>query len=931
VIVDGLISLALLIILGLPLAGIISIVFAFMARSRLAAIETRLAALETVRSDRMVVQSLEARLNALEAGRTAAGSAASTTDQPLPADGGPPRADGPRGAGVPRGPPPSAGAAPGLPPSTGNAGAAARPPVSVPPVALPRVPPSVLPDLEERFGTRWVVLAGGLALALGGIFLVRYSIEQGWIGPAFRVALGALLGGALIAVGERLRRRENLQGMSGLLSVPIPSILTAAGTTVCYATVFAAYALYSFIGPAAAFVLLGFVALVTLGAALLHGPALAALGLIGAEVTPLLVRTDVPNYWALYVYLAVVTAAAFALARLRLWRWLTVTAVAFSLFWSLPGLAGVTSAVVAPHVFHAVAGFGLAAVFIVAGLFLGPAAEPGRIDVVSSGAVTVYLFVAALIVVASNNDLLALVPFALLVAMSVAIAWRSDAATAALPAAALLSALVIVAWAVEPEVGHLVGSGPGNGLGLQPSEADVAMHFALGAFFAGLFGIAGYRTQGRYAQAAIPLLWSTTAVLAPLAVVMALYYRIHGLERSLPFAAIALGLAAWFAVAAERLGSGEPRPGVPAAAALHAAGSAAALTLALTFSLEKGWLTVGLALMALATAWVSDKRPLPQLRWIAAAAAVLVLARIVWEPRIVGADLGTTPFFNWLLYGYGVPALAFWSAGYLLRRRIDDVPSRTLDAAAILFTVLFAVLEIRHAMNGGDVYRMASAPGETALHVCVGLALAIGLEWLRQRTRNIVYDAGALIIAVVTLMLILIEVFGDKNPRISGAPVGGVFVNLILLDYGLPAALAVTLALVARHTRPMPYRIGAAATAVVLALTYLTLEVMRLYHGPQLTGPVSDPESYTFSAVWLAFGVVLLTVGVPLASKPTRLASAAVVGLATAKVFLIDLASLAGIWRALSFIGLGLVLVGIGYLYQRLLFPPRPAVAPEST
>ena len=43
--------------------------------------------------------------------------------------------------------------------------------------------------------------------------------------------------------------------------------------------------------------------------------------------------------------------------------------------------------------------------------------------------------------------------------------------------------------------------------------------------------------------------------------------------------------------------------------------------------------------------------------------------------------------------------------------------------------------------------------------------------------------------------------------------------------------------------------------------------------------------------------------------------------LTVAKVFLFDMADLAGIWRALSFIGLGLVLVGIGYLYQRVLFP----------
>jgi len=73
--------------------------------------------------------------------------------------------------------------------------------------------------------------------------------------------------------------------------------------------------------------------------------------------------------------------------------------------------------------------------------------------------------------------------------------------------------------------------------------------------------------------------------------------------------------------------------------------------------------------------------------------------------------------------------------------------------------------------------------------------------------------------------------------------------------------------------------------------------------------------------------VVLLMVGLLLDSKPARLASAAVVVLTVAKVFLIDMADLDGIWRALSFIGLGLVLVGIGYLYQRLLFPPRSAVA----
>jgi uncharacterized membrane protein len=80
-----------------------------------------------------------------------------------------------------------------------------------------------------------------------------------------------------------------------------------------------------FYRPGAAFILLGIVALLTLAAALLHGPALAGLGVVGALVTPLLVASDKPDYWALYIYIAIVTAAAFALARARLWRWLAVT------------------------------------------------------------------------------------------------------------------------------------------------------------------------------------------------------------------------------------------------------------------------------------------------------------------------------------------------------------------------------------------------------------------------------------------------------------------------------------------------------------------------------------------------------------------------------------------------------------------------------
>jgi uncharacterized membrane protein len=800
------------------------------------------------------------------------------------------------------------------------------------PPAAPELPaPSAIPaaaapssTLEERFGTQWVVWIGGIALALGGIFLVRYSIEQGLLGPGVRIFLAAIFAGLLITAGEWARRNELAAGIIAIPSQHIPSILTAAGTVAAYATVYAAFALYGFLSPTAAFILLGLVALATLAAALLHGPALAGLGIAGAFVTPLLVPSASPNYWALYIYLAIVTASAFALARLRLWRWLAITGVVLGTFWTFPGVVYPHVDALSAHLFHVVAGFALSAAMIVSGLLFGPSIEPGKIDEISSGAIGAYLFAATMLVIASAHDSLALAIFTILTAATVVITWRADASLWALPAAGLMVVLVMLHWAVPVIVDQLVLA-PGVTRGAIPGPpTGTASHLTLGLAFAALFGGSGYAAQGRSENPFIALLWSATAVVTPIAILIVLYLRVAEFDRSIPFAGLALILAALYGYATELLGSRSPRPGLATAAAIFAAGAVAALALALTFALDKGWLTVGLALMVPGIAWVSERRPLPALRYLAAAVIMLVLLRVGYEPRIVGDDVGTAPFFNWILYGYGIPAASFWYAGYLLRRRADDVPARMADSAAILFTVLLAVLEIRHYMNNGNIFRQSTALAEVAMQVSVGLAMTIGLERLRLRTNSVIHDGGALLIFALTLAAIVFGLALALNPQFTGRPVGGAFFNLVLLGYGIPAVLAAILALVVRSSRPLAYRGIAATAAVGLTLAYLSLEIRTLFHGAILTrGVTTDAEQYTYSAVWLMFGVLLLLAGFLLRSQPARLASAAVVAITIGKVFFIDMAGLTGIFRALSFIGLGAVLVGIGWLYQRMLFPAR--------
>jgi uncharacterized membrane protein len=75
--------------------------------------------------------------------------------------------------------------------------------------------------------------------------------------------------------------------------------------------------------------------------------------------------------------------------------------------------------------------------------------------------------------------------------------------------------------------------------------------------------------------------------------------------------------------------------------------------------------------------------------------------------------------------------------------------------------------------------------------------------------------------------------------------------------------------------------------------------------------------------VWLLLGVIVLVAGVRFNSRALRLGSAALVILSVAKVFLYDMRELEGVLRAVSFMGLGAVLIGIGLLYQKMLVAKR--------
>jgi uncharacterized membrane protein len=76
-------------------------------------------------------------------------------------------------------------------------------------------------------------------------------------------------------------------------------------------------------------------------------------------------------------------------------------------------------------------------------------------------------------------------------------------------------------------------------------------------------------------------------------------------------------------------------------------------------------------------------------------------------------------------------------------------------------------------------------------------------------------------------------------------------------------------------------------------------------------------SSLALSAIWTVLASAFIGVGLVRDFAPLRYLSMALFGLTVLKVFLVDLSSLGGIYRILGFIGVGLVLLAVSFLYQR--------------
>lgn len=785
-------------------------------------------------------------------------------------------------------------------------------------------------SLEELIGAQWSVWVGGVALLFGAVFLLRYSIEAGVFTPAMRVAMAAVFGVALLGAGEWLHRSDLKRFAKGKAAAfaegisekaYIPTLLTAIGVFTLYGSIYAAYALYGFIGAIPAFSFLGLVSLGALTLSFRHGAVLAAIGLVGSLVTPLLVQTDAPSVYMLYAYLVVVAAAALVVARIRGWGWLNLATLFGLLMWSGLSLEAGQTLSTAPIWFAFLAlVFGVSC--YIASRASNDLSQNKTIETAEHNTLTATLWsiIAALFIIINVVD---------------ATNFKTEQVNW-LYIAGLVSAatLMLASWVFKKQMWYvLVSAALAFSLVVLTYDSyPMWMSLSiLGVFSLGLMAYTVLRILKNASSLlpALPLTWAAIATVYPLVTLLLLYgenYTGHNTLFAAAFGVSSLVLAslALFLRKDKALGV------LPAQ--VMSVGAAVGYFFAVIIGLEGHFETLGLmggVVLSVLAAW-QWKAFIP--RVIAVVFALISAAHSLFIRIGINEAVSERLILNELWLYFALPAVLCAGGAWLLSRQKTDIWSEALKALSLTFGVLFVVFQIRHVMNSGDVLAPRLSFDELALQVVTGLSFSLGATRLsgqdwdpKAGVETQLLPTLAMGISSISLIIFVLGVCLGKSPLFNASETvnGNLILNSLTLAYPAPAILLAFIAVRLRNRRPEKYIQILGGLSLLSLILFLTSMIRFAFSGEIISifeTPPQGIELYAISAAWLFFGIALLVVGIKKDRLDLRMASAVLITLTILKAFLIDMAELEGVLRALSFVVLGLILIVIGRSYQKLLF-----------
>lgn len=753
------------------------------------------------------------------------------------------------------------------------------------------------PQASQDWFSKLAVWVGGVALLMAGFYMVKYSIDSGWLTPAVRVWTTAIFGLLLCGGGFVMGQKSDSIG-----NLRIAQALTGAGVACLYFAVYAAVNLYGFVSSGLGFAGMVGVTALAVGLSLRHGAPIALMGFVGGFLTPMLMGDFREDTVSLFVYLFLLFGAAQFLCVKRGWWGLFLGSLLAAYVWS----AGLLLSYAGGYDVYPEGAllFILGICALNAGLSLCLKAEDGE--------GVAHKFLCLIRVLAWGGGLLQ--------ALIIVCLGGFEAVDMALFAVLSFGALMLAvlreetfSWAGWMALcAMLVGT-------LANPELSLLHYSAWPVVVALSFFVVSHFKALRSEQTGFWRGLSLSSLIMMLLVVYVNREWVVGVER--PFEGfwlmLAVGVCGLILVAAEHLkrieNSDTSTVGEYSAFAFFVLGCG------LWDYLPAEYLSAGITglLFVAAVYW-----KVRQLARVELAFRVLIVAWLVSMIQRIACALDyILNFEEFRVQAFGWSELGSWYLGAAVLAVVLKWFGASLQATVrkwgdwLLGLVgLLALVTSYHYVDltwFSNWWREGAVEGGlTALLAVLGLG---GLLMAKRWQAGL--SACWVLSGLAGYRVVVMHLFGP------GARGDDFFWNALLWQFGVPFAAVFAMAWISRVRELINSAKVYQIAAMLLGFVWATFLVQDYSGSSRLFDSVrTSTEMYTYSVVWLLLAVVYQAMGLWRGIKTLHIGSLILLLLTVGKVFLVDASELEGLYRVLSFLGLGVALIGIGFFYNKVVF-----------
>lgn len=759
---------------------------------------------------------------------------------------------------------------------------------------------SLLSNIQEN----WLVWVGALAMLIGGGYLVQVIGSHIQFSPFMRVSFAFVISLLMVLVGEWFHRKEQQNPQRAARAqgfTYVPAAVTGTGLTGIYCTVIFAFVVYQMLTPSISLIILASAAFFSLALSLRQGPLMAVLGLIGGYTAPLWIGGNEPNYFLLAGYICAISFAATLLMQKVRRSWITPSIAIPHVIWMLLLIESTPT----ERLFSWLAIYLSITLYLIfavprMGWMLNPRFRHYQSKWTNSptatALATALLTFSAVTRMPDLNTLQMAYCYTLLVAIIWLPALRTGWSLRVFLPSILVSATALIVLTIAFNALYML-------------EREASILFALAVSIA----LICYRTYCQSLSDRSQLSGLLLLVLAPAMSLITLFYIDEFMQGYLWYwTAFCALMATYYVVLGQRARS----LALECSAVMHA------LIVGIAFVwLSDTWLTTAISIQVAIMALQAQVGLFRPASWAIKVAMGILVIRLTLLPFIPEWQPVEAGHWAWVLVSY-LPSLFILSYARSTLKQVDRELTNWFEGAFLHVFLMALFTQTNYWLTGQ--YGYLGNIDFTSAAVFANQALVMGLVYsyrsqFAQRLSRIYEIYSYLLWCAFAILIILLNT--AESPLVTdnvSAQALPIF-NMLSIGWLLPACILL-IATFKRWNTLQVHRFAIASLGFLLAAIWLGMSIRQFWQttSMMLYQPTSMAELFSYSVAGLLVGGLLTWRGVTQQGLMMQRVGLVVLAGVALKVFLWDVSSLDGFWRAISFLGLGASLIALGWLFQKL-------------